>query len=91
MYKFLALVMKATGLLLLVSSFGLFAYSLFSVEVSKVFGLVIFGGCLIIFLMLYSLAVIMVESVRKNSNDAPLPSETKRQKREVARHDEVLN
>jgi len=91
MYKFLALVMKATGLLLLVSSFGLLAYSLFSVEVSKVFGLVIFGACLIIFLMLYSLAVIMVESVRKNSKDVPVPSETKRPKRELAQHDEVLN
>lgn len=69
MYKFLAVVMKAIGLLLLASSFGLFVYSLFSVAVSKVFGLVIFGGCLIIFLMLYSLAVIMVESVKRNNQN----------------------
>ncbi len=88
MYKFLAVIMKATGLLLLVSSFGLFAYSLFSVEVSKVFGLVIFGGCLIIFLMLYSLAVIMVESVKGNNHNMPVSSGVKS---EVSHHDEILN
>ena len=83
--------MKSIGLILLVSSFGLFAYSLFSVEVSKVFGLVIFGGCLIIFLMLYSLAVIMVESVKRNNHDMSIPQETSSGTSEVAHNDKVFN
>ena|GEM_PF-4331967 len=90
MYKFLAVVMKVTGLLLLISSFSLFAYSLFSVEVSKVFGLVIFGGCLIIFLILYSLAVIMIESV-KNNQSTTAPTKPNGAKREVTQHDEILS
>lgn len=91
MYKFLAVVMKVTGLVLLVSSFGLFVYSLFSIEVSKVFGLFIFGGCLIIFLILYSLAVIMVESVRRNGHGMTIPPEATKSKKEISHHDEVLN
>ncbi len=59
MEKFLVYLLKFVAFFLLIVSLILLIYSLYSPDVSKVFGVFIFGGCVIVSLILYSLGVLL--------------------------------